>query len=251
MIWRPGLGHLHHRQDRLQQRDQDDAGDRAEIAAAAAEDRGAAEHHGGDGRQQIGIAHRLRRLATHSRRAARRRRPSRPPESAKRDHHHAPRVDAGEVGRALAVADARRSTRPKVVRRQQEDRAPRRPAPRRARAFGMPRMLTPVARQRIARRGASPAARSRRCSTTISPCAHGVDAERDDHRRDAQIGDADAVDEADQRRRRGCRTGSPAPRRAGPQPAAAQAIMAPDRHHPGHRQVDLAEQDDQHHARWR
>ncbi len=35
---------------------------------------------------------------------------------------------------------------------------------------------------------------------------------------------------------------------AGPKAAAAQAIMRADRHHPGHRQVDLAEQDDQHHA---
>ena len=58
----PGLGDLHHRQDRLQQRDEDHARDRPEIIAASAEDAGAAEHHGGDRGQEIGIAHRLRGL---------------------------------------------------------------------------------------------------------------------------------------------------------------------------------------------
>ena len=48
------LRHLHHGEDRLQQSDEDDAGNRAEIGAAAAENRGAAEHDGRDRRQKIG-----------------------------------------------------------------------------------------------------------------------------------------------------------------------------------------------------
>src|SRR5262249_5602277 len=37
--------HLHHRQDRLEERDQDHAGHGAQIGAAASEDRGTAEDH--------------------------------------------------------------------------------------------------------------------------------------------------------------------------------------------------------------
>src|SRR5262245_52776286 len=54
---------LHDRENRLQEGDQDDAGDGAEIGAAPAHDGGAAEDDGGDGGQEIGIAHGLRRLA--------------------------------------------------------------------------------------------------------------------------------------------------------------------------------------------
>src|SRR5215813_13040113 len=57
------LLNLHHLQNRLQERDQDHAGDGAEIGAAAAEDRGSAEDDGGDRLQEVGIAHRLRRPA--------------------------------------------------------------------------------------------------------------------------------------------------------------------------------------------
>jgi hypothetical protein len=46
----------------LQQRDENDAGGRAEVAAAPAEDRGAAENDRGDRRQEVGVTHRLRRL---------------------------------------------------------------------------------------------------------------------------------------------------------------------------------------------
>ena len=94
---------LHHRQDRLQQRDQDDAGDSPEVVAAPAEDRGAAQHDRGDRRQQIGIAHRLRGLAriASEQDAAERRESARDGE--RRDHHGAS-ARAREIGGALAVA---------------------------------------------------------------------------------------------------------------------------------------------------
>ena len=44
---------------RVQQHDQDHADEGAEIAAAAAEDVGAADDHRGDRRQQVGVAHAL------------------------------------------------------------------------------------------------------------------------------------------------------------------------------------------------
>ena len=50
---------LNYRQDRLQQGDQDDAGDGADVASPSAEHIGAAEHDRGDRRQEVGIAHRL------------------------------------------------------------------------------------------------------------------------------------------------------------------------------------------------
>jgi hypothetical protein len=73
------FGDLHNRQDRLQQRDQDDAGDGADIFSPTAEDRGAAEHHRRDRGQKIGVAHRLRRLTGIARQhfAAKRRKPAR------------------------------------------------------------------------------------------------------------------------------------------------------------------------------
>ena len=54
-----GFGHLHDGQDRVQEHDQDDAPARAPLAPASAADVGAADDNGGDGRQEIGIAHAL------------------------------------------------------------------------------------------------------------------------------------------------------------------------------------------------
>ena len=69
---------------------------------------------------------------------------------------------------------------------------------------------------------------------------HRVDAKREDHRGNAQIGDAEAVDEADDEADREADRDRPGPADRG-------------RHHrgggqrPGHGKVDLRDQDDHHH----
>src|SRR5262249_35728768 len=55
---------LHDRQNRLEQRDEDHASDGAKVVTAAAQDRGPTQYHGGDRRQQVGVTHCLRRLAS-------------------------------------------------------------------------------------------------------------------------------------------------------------------------------------------
>src|SRR6185312_4505126 len=99
------FGNLHHGQDGLQERDQDHAGDRTDIGAAAAEDGRAAEHDGRDGRQQIDIAHGLGRLGgiAGEQDAAEGGKPAGHGEGEDEDPA---RVDAGEVGGAFRVADA-------------------------------------------------------------------------------------------------------------------------------------------------
>jgi hypothetical protein len=83
--------------------------------------------------------------------------------------------------------------------------------------------------------------------TTIRPWGDGVDGKRDDHRRDAQIGNADAVekterDAAEQTERNRQRLADRAIGGGGGRHHAA------DGDHPGYRQVDLAEQDYDHHS---
>ncbi len=75
----------------------------------------------------------------------------------------------------------------------------------------------------------------------------GVDGQRDDHRGNAQIGDADAVEKSQRdaakqtERNRQRLADRPVGRGRGRHHAA-------HRHHPGYREVDLAEQDHDHHA---
>ena len=77
---------------------------------------------------------------------------------------------------------------------------------------------------------------------------HRVDAEREDHRGNAQIGDAQAVDQAEDQPA-GHAEGQ-CERLAGIAPPAARRGRhhAADRHHPGDRQIDMAQQNDQHGA---
>ena len=173
-----------------------DADHGAEIAAAAAEDVGAADHHRGDRRQQIGVAHPLVGLGRvageqHARRARRSR-----PQSAKAPTMHEPRVDAGEIGRAPRGCRSRRCSGRAACACRMMTTTHRDQRPRRRARIGMPSVRAGGERSASAASASVCGAKPPVC-TTISPRMHRIDAEREDHRRHAQIGDAEAVDEAD------------------------------------------------------
>ena len=111
-----------------------------------------------------------------------------------RRHHDGARARAGKIGGALAVAD-RVDGAAEGRARQQEDRrdADRGPDQQRVRDAEQAVAGGDEAhrrRRRVLRREAAGV-------HDHQPLRDGVDAERDDHRRHAQEGDADAVDEAE------------------------------------------------------
>jgi hypothetical protein len=76
-----------------------------------------------------------------------------------------------------------------------------------------------------------------------------VHAEREDHRRRAEIGDAEAVDQSDNGSAEDAeRDGKRIPEHVAEEGLGAGRHHPADRDGPGERQVDVAEEDDEHHA---
>ncbi len=99
-----GFRDLDHRKYRLQEGDQDHAGDRAEKGAASAENAGTAEHHRRNCRKEIRVAHSLigvSRVAGKQHSGKRRAGAG----NRKAGNDHAASVDAGEIDRRLSIAD--------------------------------------------------------------------------------------------------------------------------------------------------
>ena len=207
---------LHARQEHLrtaeEERDQDHAGDGAEIGAAAAEDRGAAEHDGGDRRAAdrrrpspgglAGIAG--EQHAAEGREAARER---------EGDQHDALRVDAAtDRRRARGCRWRRRRGRRSCGSSRKTVAAPT--TAQTITAFGMP-SIDAAGREIAHRRRGGILRREAAGVDDHQALRDRVDGQRDDHRGDAQIGDADAVDEAERDAAEDAERNGERPRRPG------------------------------------
>ena len=164
---------------------------------------------------------------------------------AKAVENHSLGVDPGKIGGALAVADS-------VHRAAKVVRLRRKTAPTPTTAQTMQRIGQAesqiAGRQRPHRRRRQILRGKAAGMHHHQPLRDGVDRERDDHRGNAEVGDAEAIHEPEpdaagdaegngERLARGAPTGR------------RRRHHAADRDDPGHREVDLAEQDDDHRAR--
>ena len=241
MIWRPASGIWTTDRIDCSRVIENHARHRSEIIAAPAEDRGAAEHDGGDRRQEIGVPHALRGLAgvAGEQDAAER---GQAAGNRENGEHDLLRVDAGEIGRPLAVADA-------VDRAaeggagEQEDRRGADDPPDDQRVGnaveGGPGGQRPHRRRRgvLGRKSAG--------VDDHEPLRDGVDRQRHDHRRNAQIGDAVAVDEPD-RDAAGDAEGNRERIPGRPPAGGGRRHHAADRDGPRDGEVDLPDQNDDH-----